>query len=98
VLRLIIAEGTRFPQLAHIYYREVVKRAITAVRVVVRRAIERGEVHNDALARFPQLLVAPALMAVMWEALFSRFEPLDAAALMRRHLELLFAALERRSE
>ena len=97
VLRLIISEGDRFPQLAHIYYREVVKRAIVALRRAAARALERGEIHDDALLRFPQLLVAPGLMAVLWEARFARFEPLDAAELMRTHLDLLFKALERRA-
>ena len=95
VLRLIMTEGGRFPQLAHIYYREVVSRALVVLRRVTKRAIERGEIRSDALLRFPQLLVAPALMAVTWDALFSRFEPLDVAALMRTHLEVLFAALEK---
>jgi AcrR family transcriptional regulator len=96
VLRLIITEGERFPQLAHIYYREVIARALKVLRAVVQRAIARGEIGDDALLHFPQLLIAPGLVAVIWDALFSRFEPLDAAAMMRRHLDLLFEALERR--
>jgi AcrR family transcriptional regulator len=97
VLRLVITEGARFPQLAEIYYRVVIKRALAAVRGMVQRAIDRGEVHGDALKRFPQLLVAPGLVAVVWQALFARFEPLDVAAMMRAHIDLLFAALERRA-
>jgi AcrR family transcriptional regulator len=97
VLRLVITEGPRFPQLAEIYYREVIKRALAAVRGIVQRAIERGEITSDALKRFPQLLVAPGLVAILWEALFARYEPLDVAAMMRAHIDLLFAALERRA-
>jgi AcrR family transcriptional regulator len=97
VLRLVITEGARFPQLAEIYYREVIKRALTAVRSIVQQAIERGEVNADTLKRFPQLLVAPGLVAVLWQALFARFEPLDVAAMMRAHIDLVFAALERRA-
>jgi AcrR family transcriptional regulator len=96
VLRLVITEGPRFPQLAEVYYREVIKRAVAAVRAIVQNAIDRGEIKGDALKRFPQLLVAPGLVAVIWEALFARFEPLDVAAMMRAHIDLLFAALERR--
>jgi AcrR family transcriptional regulator len=96
VLRLIITEGERFPQLAHIYYREVIARALKVLRGVVQRAVARGEIGDDALLHFPQLLIAPGLVAVIWDALFSRFEPLDVAAMMRKHLDLLFAALERR--
>ena len=52
--------------------------------------MERGELAHDALARFPQLLVAPALVAIIWTGLFERFAPLDVRELMRAHLELLF--------
>jgi AcrR family transcriptional regulator len=90
VLRLVLTEGPRFPQLAHIYYREVISRALPLVRKGLRQAHTRGELKTDALVRFPQLLVAPALMAVIWDALFSRFEPLDTAALLRAHLDLIF--------
>ncbi len=90
VIRLIIAEGPRFPKLAEFYYREVIARVLPIIRARLALAVERGELAHDALARFPQLLVAPALLAVLWSGLFGRFAPLDARALMRAHLDLLF--------
>ena len=56
----------------------------------MKKAHERGELHDDSLARFPQLVVAPALVAIMWNGLFERFAPLDVPALLRAHLDLLF--------
>jgi AcrR family transcriptional regulator len=90
VIRLIMAEGPRFPKLAEFYYREVIGRVLPVMRGLLMRAVERGELGHDALARFPQLLVAPALMAIMWSGLFERFEPLDVRRLMQAHLDLLF--------
>ncbi len=90
MLRLIIAEGPRFPKLAEFYYREVIARVVPPVRAMFARAVERGELTSDALARFPQLLISPALMAIIWNSLFERFSPLDVEALMQAHLELLF--------
>jgi len=90
VIRLILAEGPRFPKLAEFYYREVIGRVLPVIRARLTLAVERGELANDALARFPQLLVAPALLAVLWSGLFGRFAPLDARELMRAHLDLLF--------
>jgi AcrR family transcriptional regulator len=90
VIRLIISEGPRFPAIAEFHYREVLSRVIALVRAFLRRAIERGEIETDALIRFPQLLVAPGLVAIVWSGLFDRFEPLDVRALMRAHLDLLF--------
>jgi len=90
VLRLIISEGPRFPKLAEFYYREVIARVLPVVRARFALAVERGELAHDALARFPQLLVAPALMAIVWGSLFERFHPLDVRELMRAHVDLLF--------
>ena len=92
VIRLIIAEGPRFPKLAEFYYREVIARVMPAMRAMLMRAVERGELGNDALARFPQLLIAPGLVAVLWNGLFDKFSPLDVRELMRAHLDLIFGA------
>jgi AcrR family transcriptional regulator len=89
VIRLVIAEVPRFPALAEFYYREVIERALTAVRARIARAAERGELPNDALVQFPQLLVAPFLLSVIWNGLFERFAPLDVAAMLRMHLDLI---------
>jgi hypothetical protein len=36
------------------------------------------------------LLIAPGLVAIVWNGLFDRFAPLDVERLMRAHLDLLF--------
>ena len=90
VVRLMISEGRRFPKLAEFYYREVLSHIMAAVRALMTRAAARGEV-PEALARFPQLIAAPGVVAIIWNGLFDRFAPLDVEALMRAHVDLLFA-------
>jgi AcrR family transcriptional regulator len=90
VVRLMIAEGRRFPTLAEFYYREVLSRIIAAMRAILRRAAARGEV-PEALVDFPQIIAAPGLVAIIWSGLFERFEPLDVRKMMQAHIELLFA-------
>ena len=94
LIRLVMTEGPRFPQLAEFHYNNVVKRAIAAMRALLEGAHRRGELRNDALVRFPQLVIAPALMAIVWSGLFDRFAALDVAALMRAHLDLIFGTGE----
>jgi AcrR family transcriptional regulator len=89
VIRLIISEGPRFPKLAEFYYREVLSRVLKAARARLKRAAERGEI-DAAVARFPQLLGAPGVVAIIWSGLFERFEPLDVRAMMRAYFGLLF--------
>ena len=90
VIRLIITEGQRFPKLAEVYYQEVIARVIPLMQGLMQRAVARGEFPNDSLARFPQLLIAPALVALVWNGLFDRFAPLDIRALLRAHVAILF--------
>ncbi|MEX0841598.1 MAG: TetR/AcrR family transcriptional regulator C-terminal domain-containing protein, partial [Xanthobacteraceae bacterium] len=90
VIRLILTEGPRFPAVAEFYYREVVAHVIAVLRGLAQRAVERGELPNDSLVRFPQLLAAPGIVAIIWSGLFDRWAKLDAEAFMRAYLDLIF--------
>ncbi len=89
LLRLIISEGARFPALAEIYYREVVSRGLGLMRGLAQRAAKDGTFATAAPARYPQLIVAPLLLAVIWDGLFAKVDPLDVAGFLRAHLEVL---------
>ncbi|WGS23182.1 MULTISPECIES: TetR/AcrR family transcriptional regulator [unclassified Bradyrhizobium] len=95
IIRLIVAEGPRFPAIADFYFREVVSKGLAGMTALIQLAITRGEIRQKELARFPQLLVAPAIVAVIWQSLFARHAPLDAIAMFRVHLDLVFG--ERRT-
>lgn len=90
IVRLIVAEGPRFPAIADFYYREVVSRGLAAMRGLIELGIARGEIRVTALAEYPQIVVAPAMIAVIWKSLFERHAPLDAMAMLRVHLDLIF--------
>jgi AcrR family transcriptional regulator len=95
IVRLIVAEGPRFPAIADFYYREVVSKGLAGMRAMIELGIARGEIKNANLAKFPQIMVAPALIAVIWQSLFARHAPLDAIEMFRAHLDLIFG--ERRT-
>jgi len=95
IVRLIVAEGPRFPSVADFYYREVVSRGLAAMRALIELGVARGEIKQKNLARFPQILVAPAIIAVIWQGLFGRHAPLDATEMLRVHLDMIFG--ERRT-
>src|SRR4051794_39265118 len=90
LVRLIVAEGPRFPSVADFYYREVVSRGMAAMRALIELGIARGEIRQKNLAHYPQILVAPAMIAVIWQSLFARHAPLDAQDMLRVHLDLIF--------
>lgn len=95
IVRLIVAEGPRFPDIADFYYREVVSKGLAGMRAAIELGIARGEIQHKNLALFPQILIAPAMVAVIWQSLFARHAPLDAIEMFRVHLDLIFG--ERRT-
>jgi len=95
IVRLVVAEGPRFPAVADFYYREVVSKGLEGMRAAIQLGIARGEIKNKDLAQFPQILIAPAMIAVIWQRLFARHAPLDAHEMFRVHLDLIFG--ERRT-
>ena len=90
IVRLIVAEGARFPDIAEFYYREVVSRGLAGMRALIELGIATGEIRQQRLRDFPQIVVAPAMVAVIWQGLFGRLAPLDASAMLRVHLDLIF--------
>ena len=89
LLRLIMAEGPRFPAIAEFYYREVVSHGLTMMCALAKRAASEGAFATDAPARYPQLVVAPLLVAVLWDGLFAKIDPLDVGGLLKAHREVL---------
>ena len=89
LLRLIIAEGPRFPRIAQFYYRNVISRIMPLIAKVADRGVARGEVSSDVFARYPQLVAAPLLIAVIWDALFAKIKPLDVADFLRAHRQVI---------
>jgi AcrR family transcriptional regulator len=93
ILRLLIAESGNFPQLAEIYRREMIEPGLGAVRLVVEKGIATGEFRRTMAADFPQILVAPALAAVVWMLVLGRRRPLDLDGYFAAHLELVLCGL-----
>jgi AcrR family transcriptional regulator len=94
IVRLLLREASRFPELAEIYHREVISRGLGLLRTIAERGVARGEFRSDELVRFPQLAIAPGLVALVWTSLFQRLEPIDVGAMLEAHLTLLMKALK----
>ena len=90
VLRLLISEGKRFPQLAEFYHAEILTPAKAHIQRLLRKAAENDELRNPGIADFPLLVAAPMLMSVIWAGLFQRLDPIDFEALFRTHLDTVF--------
>ncbi|HXX46199.1 MAG TPA: TetR/AcrR family transcriptional regulator [Candidatus Acidoferrales bacterium] len=89
LLRLLIAEGERFPELSEIYYREIIVPGASAIGLVVEKGIASGEFSATKVTGFPQILAAPAILAVVWSLLLGKRHGLDLEAYREAHLEFV---------
>lgn len=94
LIRLLVAEGPKHPDLTAFYHQEVVSRGIGLIEAIIDRGVERGEFRPTPLRDFPQLVIAPMLMTVIWKLLMERHSPLDYEKLLETHIELLLQFLK----
>jgi AcrR family transcriptional regulator len=96
MLRLLIAESGNFPRLSDIWHREVIDRGMAAFRLVVNRGVRSGEFRTTTIVDFPQILVAPAILAAVWKLIFGERQRLDLDAYFHRHLDFVLSGLGQR--
>jgi len=89
LLRLLIAEGPRFPELTEFYHAELIERALALLGRLLARGVERGDIRPGPILDCPQAIMAPALLAVLWQLLFAERRPLDLARFFEAHLDLV---------
>jgi AcrR family transcriptional regulator len=93
IVRLLIAEGPKHPELTKFYYEQVISKGRETLQAFIDRGIARGEFKPTPLRDFPQLIIAPMLMAVIWRTLFERHHHLDTNALLKTHIDLILDAI-----
>jgi AcrR family transcriptional regulator len=93
LVRLMVAEGSRHPDLVRWYWENVVSRGVAAIRAVIERGVRAGEFRASVLDDFPHLLVAPVVLSILWKQLFEPHSALDTDALLEAHVDLVIEAI-----
>ena len=90
VIRIILAEGSRFPELTEVYFHTVVARGTAALQRILAEGIAAGVFRDGAATSLPVLVLSPVLLATLWKLTFDRIRPLDLDAAAGAHLDLIF--------
>ena len=93
VIRLLISEGHRHPDLVEYYWENVVSKGLGAISQFVERGIERGEFRRNEVTEQPQLFIAPMMVSMIWKIVFSK-HPLDTDKLIETQLEMILAFIK----
>tara|TARA_R110002096_G_scaffold23031_4_gene73589 strand:+ start:26574 stop:27182 length:609 start_codon:yes stop_codon:yes gene_type:complete len=88
IVRLLIAEGPKHPDLLEFYHRNVVSKGLATVQNTIARGIARGEFRASAVDNLPHLVLAPVLMSIIWGILFTK-KSLDTDKLIETQLDML---------
>ena len=93
VIRLLLSEGPRHPDLVDYYWENVVNRGLTAINLFTERGVERGEFRRTAVNDLPHLFLAPMMLSIIWNLLFTK-RTLDTDKLMETQIEMMLAYIK----
>lgn len=93
VIRLLISEGPRHPDLVDYYYENVVAKGLAAITGFVERGVERGEFRKSVITELPQLFLAPVMLSIIWGIVF-KTRKLDTDKLIETQIDMLLARIK----
>jgi len=93
VVRMLIAEAPRFPELADRYHDEIHSPCVDLLKQAIERGMDRGEIRRSAVTECPLVLIAPIALVDVWMMMFDDRHPLDLRAYFDAHLELVLNGL-----
>ena len=95
LLRIIIAECARFPDIPTNYYRDSISKGMALIDRIVQRGIEQGEFRDSPMSKMPNIILGPAIFAAVWKMTFEPVAPLDLDAFMEAHVYMALNGLLR---
>ncbi len=98
IMRILIAEGARFPKLTEFYHREVLAGAQRLMGSIIKRGIDSGEFRDTLAQQYPGVIVGPMLMSAIWKMTFDEIAPLDIKEFAKAHIDLVLNGLRHRPE
>ena len=97
VVRMLIAEAPRFPELTDRYHQEILRPCLDMLKAAIQRGVDRGEIRRSAIISSPQVIMAPIALVDLWLMMFDDRQPLDLKTYFDAHLELVLNGLLKKS-
>jgi AcrR family transcriptional regulator len=93
LMRLMISEGPKHPDLVSFYWDNVVSRGIGALQQIIDRGVDSGEFRRSAVSDMPHILILPAFFSVIFTLLFGK-QAIDTDKLIDAHFDIVLAHLK----
>jgi AcrR family transcriptional regulator len=93
VVRMLIAEASRFPALADRYHEEIHRPCMDMLSQVIQRGMDRGEIRRSAITDCLLVIIGPIALVDVWMMMFDDRHPIDVKAYFDAHLDLVLKGL-----
>lgn len=93
VIRLMIAEGPKHPDLRQFYWDNVVSRGLGAIGGFLERGVQAGEFRRSAVTEMPHLFIMPVIFSVVLKLLFDERAG-DTDKLIETQIDVLIAHMK----
>ncbi|MFC7555006.1 TetR/AcrR family transcriptional regulator [Pseudoroseomonas wenyumeiae] len=96
LMKLLLIEADRFPELARFYRDRVLQPALRLAATVLQAGVESGEFREDVVRQpgLTHVLLAPILMGSIWRMMLGPREAPDLQVMRDAHLNLALRALD----
>ena len=93
VIRLMIAEGPKHPDLLQFYWDNVVSRGLGAVSELLERGVQAGEFRRSQVTELPHLFIMPVVFSIIFKLLFEA-QSTESDKLIETQLNVLLAYMK----
>jgi AcrR family transcriptional regulator len=93
ILRLLLADGRRFPGMASQHYDEFFRPFSVEMASIIREGVAAGEFRASRLVDIPEIVFGPALLFTIWHLAFGGTAMPDVEDYIEAHIDVLFHGL-----
>lgn len=93
VVRLLIAEGPRHPDLVDYYWQHVVSKALGGLTRLLERGEKSGEFRATPVSEQPHVFVAPVMFSTIFKLVFAR-QSLDTDKLIETQIDMILTYIK----
>jgi len=93
VLRMLIAEASRFPALADRYHEEIHRPCMELLQRAIQRGMDRGEIRRSPVTDCLLVIIAPIALVDVWMMIFDDRHALDLKTYFNAHIDLVLNGL-----
>lgn len=93
VVRLVLIDGMRVPGIHDFYFNEIIARVMALMDTSLDEGARRGEWTPEAIPEHSQILIAPAIVLLLWQMVMSKYKEISVKDYALDHKKYVLRSL-----